>query len=157
MARKKTLQKLIELYRIHSGETELEMTKVMEFAKDQGISLPQPKTPEELLVKELTVAAREDIRTDEKTGRPYREYHALPIKQGNQTSFVYVSVQDATRPQMHRSLQKRREQIVDDAVKLANDAEHWNNINAHAEPIQLEFDFTFDVELRRMAEDETPA
>ena len=148
------MQKIIELYRRQTGKVEFHFADVAEFAKKQGVEMPVPKTPEELLIKELTSAAREEMGRDEKTGRPFRVYHALPITQGGQTTYAYFSVEDANRSQMHRSLQKRREQMVDDAMKLVNDADHWNNINPKDEPIQMELDLGFDVELRRADEDD---
>lgn len=153
MASSKQLQKLIRLYRMKTGETELDMKKVGQFAVDQGVDLPTPPSPEELLERQLARAAREELGKSEATGRPFREYQALPIKSGSQLSFVYVSIQDATRPQMDRSLNRRREGIVDEVVMLTNDADHWNEINPKAEPLQPELDFGFDVTLRRAAEE----
>lgn len=153
MPSSKQLQQLIRLYRMKSGETELDMKKVAMFAVEQGVELPVPPTPEELLAQKLARAAREDLGKSEKTGRAFREYQALPIKSGQQSLFVYVSVNDATRPQMERSLNRRREAIVDDAVMLTNDADRWNEINPKADPIQPELDLGFDVELRRAGEE----
>lgn len=153
MASTKQLQKLIRLYRMKTGETELDMKKVAEFAVKQGVELPRPQDPLDLLAKQITRAAREDLGKSEKTGRPHRNYHALPIKSGDQLSFVYVSIDDATRPQMQRSLNRRREQMVDDAVMLMNDADRWNELNPKAEQLEPELDLGFDVELRRAGEE----
>lgn len=153
MAGKKQLQKIIALYRIKSGETELDPKKIAEFALRNGVELPQPKSPLELLAREISVAAREDLRRDETTKRPYRAYHSLPIEHADgQVSFVFVDIEDATRPQMHRSLTKRREQMVGDAVHLIYDADRWNSQNPHLEPIQMALDFTPDVEWRKASE-----
>lgn len=153
MAGKKHLQKIIALYRLQTGETELDPKKMAEFALRHGVSLPQPKDPLELLAKEISAAAREDLRRDEVTNRPYRAYHSLPIEHANgQVSFVFVDIEDATRPQMQRSLTKRREQMIGDAVHLINDADRWNSQNPHLEPIQIALDFGPDVEWRRAAE-----
>lgn len=153
MASNKQLQKLIRLYRIKTGETELDFKKVARFAVAQGDEPPAPQDPMDLLAKQITRAAREDLGKSEATGRPYREYHALPIKSGDQLSFVYVSIEDATRPQMQRSLNRRREQMVDDAVMLMNDADRWCELNPEADPLQPELDLGFDVQLRRAAEE----
>lgn len=150
MAGKKQLQKLIALYRVMSGETELDPKKMAEFAVKSGIELPKPKDPLELLAREISVAAREELRRDEKTKRPYRAYHSLPIEHPDgQVSFVFVDIEDATRPQMHRSLTKRREQMVGDAVHLIYDAERWNSQHPDLEPIQMALDFGPDVEWRK--------
>ena len=66
-----------------------------------------------------------------------------------QVSFVFVDIEDATRPQMHRSLTKRREQMVGDAVHLTYDADRWNAEHPDLEPIQMALDFGPDVEWRK--------
>lgn len=153
MAGKKHLQKIIALYRLQTGETELDPKKMAEFAVRHGVPLPRPKEPLELLAKEISVAAREDLRRDEVTNRPYRAYHSLPIGHADgQVSFVFVDIEDATRPQMHRSLTMRREQMIGDAVHLMNDADRWNSQNRDVDPIQMALDFGPDVAWRRAAE-----
>lgn len=153
MASKKQLQKIIALYRIKTGETELDPRRIAEFAVKSGVDLPRPKSPFELLAHEISVAAREDLRRDEKTNRTYRAYHSLPIHHPDgQVSFVFVDIEDATRPQMHRSLNKRREQMIGDAVRLIDDADRWNSQHPDVEPIQIPLDFGPDVEWRKAAE-----
>jgi hypothetical protein len=153
LAGKKELQKIIALYRIITGETELDPRKIADFAVKNGIPLPQPKDPFELLTREISVAAREDLRHDEKTRRPYRAYHSLPIHHPDgQVSFVFVDIEDATRPQMHRSLNKRREQMVGDAVHMVYDADRWNSQHPDLEPIQMALDFGPDVDWRKASD-----
>lgn len=155
MAGKKRLQTIIALYRVVTGETELDPKKMAEFALKNGVELPKPKDPLELLAREISVAAREELRRDEKTRRTYRAYHSLPIEHSDgQVSFVFVDIEDATRPQMHRSLTKRREQMVGDAVHLIYDADRWNSQHPDLEPIQMELDFGPDVEWRKATEDD---
>ncbi len=154
MASKKQLQKIIALYRLMTGETELDPKKMAEFALKKGVELPRPKDPLELLAREISVAAREELRRDEKTKRPYRAYHSLPIQHPDgQVSFIFVDIEDATRPQMHRSLTKRREQMVGDAVHLIYDADRWNSQHSDLEPIQIPLDFGPDVEWRKATDD----
>jgi hypothetical protein len=150
LAGKKQLQKIIALYRVMTGETELDPKKMAEFALKNGVELPMPKDPLELLAREISVAAREELRRDEETQRPYRAYHSLPIEHADgQVSFVFVDIEDATRPQMHRSLTKRREQMVGDAVHLIYDADRWNSQHPDLESIQIALDFGPDVEWRK--------
>ena len=44
--------------------------------------------------------------------------------------------------------------MVGDGLQLTLDADHWNSINPAEEPIKLEMDFFFDIELRKNAPDE---
>ncbi len=50
---------------------------------------------------------------------------------------------------MHRSLTKRREQMVGDAVHLIYDADRWNSQHPDLEPIQMALDFEPDVDWRK--------
>ena len=148
------LQKIIRLYTLQTGETELDMRKVGEFAVKNGIELPKPADPMDMLVKRLSRAAAKEIRQDKETGSPYRAYHSLPIKQGQQALFVWVDIDKATRPQMQKSLTMRREQMVGDALQLSYDADHWNASNPEDEPIQMDLDLSLDVEWRKAADDD---
>jgi hypothetical protein len=141
-------QKLIRLYRQVTGETEVEMHKVARFALDRGMTAPKPQTAEDIIAKRLSKAARQEMRTDHKTGRPYRVNHAV---QTGQSTF-WVDIDEAPRKHMHSSTQKRREQMVGDALQLTFDVDHWNAVNTHEEPIEVALDFTFDVELRKASD-----
>lgn len=151
MAGTKTLQKLIALYRAKTGETELDPSKIAEFAIKNGVTLPPPSDPMKMLVQQISQAAREEMRLDVTTGKPYRAYHSLPIQQGSETLFVWVDIDDATRPQMVRSANRRREHVIGELVQLSFDLDHWAYANPEVEPIELETDFTLDVQWRKAA------
>lgn len=153
MAGIKTLQKLIALYRNKTGETELDPVKIAEFALRNGVTLPKPSDPMKLLIQDISQAAREEMRVDKDTGRPYRAYHSLPIQLGSETLFVWVDIDDATRPQMLRSTNRRREHVVGELVQLSLDLDHWAAANPDVDPIVLETDFSLDVEWRKAGDD----
>jgi len=58
---------------------------------------------------------------------------------------------------MRASLVMRREQMVNDGLQLTFDMEHWNGIRPESDHIDLPMHLTFDVELRRAADDEDEA
>ena len=146
-------QRLIRAYRDETGETEIDMHKVAEFAVSKGWPLPPPADPLDSLAKLFADAARLEIRRDPKTGHPYRANHAVP--QG-QTLFSWVDIDDPkTKPtSMRASLVMRREQMVDDGLQLTFDYERWNSIRPPEEHIELPMDLTFDIALRRAAMDD---
>ena len=146
--KKQSLQHFIRYYREQTGETEVDMHKVAEYAIQMGWNVPKPASPVDLLASDFSQAAREELRKDSMTGRPYRANHAFPIKQGQQLSYLWVDIDQAERKSMHKSLVTRREQIVGDAVQLTLDAEHWNNIHPVDQPIVMPLDFTDDVAWR---------
>jgi hypothetical protein len=154
MSKRQDMQRFIRHYKEATGEREIDMHKVAEYAKTMGWKMPIPPSDIDLLAKQFTEAAREETDYDNKTGRPYRVYHAIPQKSGQLNLFVYVDIQDATRNQMLKSTVNRREQMVSDGMQLTFDLEHWNSINPTEEPIVLPMDLTPDIEWRKNAEDD---
>jgi hypothetical protein len=147
------MQSVIRQYRDETGETDVDMKKVAQFAVQHlGWPLSQPVDPIELLAKEFSRAAREEIKHDQVTGKPYRVNHAIPAVAGQLR--LWIDIDHTTRPKMLKSLINRREQMVGDGLQLSYDADHWNSINPNEEPIQIPLDFTDDVEWRKNAPDE---
>jgi hypothetical protein len=157
MAGKKTLQKMIELYKIKTGKQEMDPADIMEFALKNGVTLPTPTDPKKLLIKQISDAAGDVLRVDRKTGRPHRAYHSVPVQQGGQMSFFWVDIEDATRQQMVRSSNRRREHVVGELTQHTFDLEYWASINPTEEQIPLEKDFTLDVEIRKATDGEDDA
>ena len=153
MSKKKDLQRLIRHYKDETGEIQVDMKKVANFVKLMGYKMPVPKDPLDMLAQELSRAARDEIDHDEQTGRPFRVNHSVPIKQGQQSLFVWIDINEAPRTMMLKSFNLRREQMVGDGLQLSYDEDHWNAHNPDKEKIQMSFDFGFDIELRKHAAD----
>lgn len=151
MTRDQKLQAFLRYYRERTGETDLDMHKVAEAAERQGWKMPKPETPQELLAKEFSRAARVEVRKDKVTGQPYRANHAYPTKHGQMTLWLWVDIDQAPRKTMVKCLVQRREQMVGDGLQLSRDADHWNSIHPEEEPIQIPLDLTDDVEWRKNA------
>ena len=151
---RKEMQNLIRYYKEVTGKTEVDMKEVAKFAVSKGWKLPAPKDPIDRLAANFTKAARDEIRYDEKTGKPYRANHAIKISQGEDQFHLWIDIDEAPRKQMHKSLIMRREQMVGDGVQLTLDANHWNNIHPEEDPIQIPMDFTEDIEERLNAPDD---
>ncbi len=152
--KRKQMQNLIRYYKDKTGKTEVDMKEVARFAASMGWKLPTPKDPLDRLAEEFTQAARDEIRHDQTTGKPYRANHAVPVTQGKVQYHLWIDIDEAPRKLIYKSLVMRREQMVGDGVQLTLDAHHWNNINPEKEPIQIPLDFTEDVEWRLNAPDE---
>lgn len=154
MSRRNEMQRVIKQYKHETGAKEVDMHDVARWMTARGWPLPPPVDPIDRLAKELSKAAREEVRYSNTSGRPYRANHVYPTMQGGKQLMLWVDIDEATRPQMHRSLNLRREQMVGDAVQLSFDAEHWNSIHPSEEPIEIELDFAPDVEWRKNSDDE---
>ena len=142
------MQRYIRHYKRATGKTEVDMREVAKYAMERGWTKPIPKSALDLLTTEFSQAAREEIRRDKKTGRPYRGYHAFKQKQGTTQLTLWVDIDEAPRGPMQKSLINRRDQMISDGVLLTLDANHWNGINPTEKPIVLPLDFTEDVEER---------
>jgi hypothetical protein len=151
MSKRQEMQRFLRHYKEQTGEHELDMRKVAEFAKQMGWKMPTPPSDIDLLAKQFTEAAREETNQDSETGNPYRVYHAVPVQSGQMNLFVYVDIDEATRNQMLKSCVNRREQMVSDGLQLTFDMEHWNRVNPNEEPITLPMDITPDIEWRKNA------
>jgi hypothetical protein len=150
-------QRIIRAYRDETGEPEIDMRKVAEFAVRKGWPLPQPSDPVDILAKQFSDAARLETKYDKETGSPYRVNHAVPRRLASgQLSFFWIDIDDpkTTATNMRASLVMRREQMVDDGLQLTFDMIHWNALRPEDEHIDLPMDLTFDIELRRAARED---
>lgn len=154
MSKRQERQRLIRHYKEATGEQEIDMHKVAEFAKGMGWKMPTPPSDIDLLAKQFAEDAQAERRYDEITGKPYRVYHALPVIGRQLNLFVYVDIDEATRSQMLKSAVNRREQMVSDGYQLTLDLDHWNSANQDKEPIILPMDLTLDIEIRKAADDD---
>lgn len=147
------MQGVIRLYKEKTGQSEVDMRKVAEFAVSIGWRLPAPVSLIDRLAREFSQAAREEIRYDQQTGKPYRANHVIVQKQGATQLHLWIDIDEAPRKPMVKSLIMRREQMVADGLQLTLDADHWNAIHPSEEPIQIPMDFTDDVQWRKNAPD----
>jgi hypothetical protein len=155
MSERQEMQRFLRHYKDKTGENELDMHKVAQFATQNGWPLPKPISPIDMLAKKFKDAARDEINHDSKTGKPYRVYHAVPTGGDGQMSlFVYVDIDEAPRKVMLKSAVNRREQMVSDGLQLTFDLDHWNSVNPSEEPINLPMDLGPDIEWRKNTPDD---
>jgi len=151
MTKSKERQNLIRHYKDVTGKTEIDMKDVAKFAMGKGWKMPEPVSALDRLAKEFSQAARDEIRHDQTTGKPYRANHVIIHKQGDEQFHLWIDIDEAPRKPMVKSLMMRREQMIGDGLQLSFDMDHWNNINPKEEPINIPMDFTEDIEERKNA------
>lgn len=142
------MQSIIKRYRSEKNTDSVDMHEVAKYAASMGWPLPKPKTALERLAEQFSSAAREEVRRDEVTGRPYRANLAVTTWQGQTQMTLWTDIDVAPRSIAHKSFQQRREQMVGDAVQLTFDVMHWNRINETEPAIEMPMDFNDDVEWR---------
>jgi hypothetical protein len=146
--KRQEMQRLIRLYRDKTGKESVEMHDVAKFAASMGWPLPTPKSPIDRLAEQFSSAARDEIRHDEVTGRPYRANLAVTEHVGGVQTTFWTDIDEAPRKIAHKSFQQRREQMVGDAVQLTFDVMRWNRVHEREEMIVMPLDFADDVEWR---------
>jgi len=153
-------QRFIRHWKETTGETDVDMHEVAKLALKMGWKAPPLDTPEDRLAKLFKVAAKQDIRHDRKTGRPYRGYHAYQkMTADGQYIFFYIDIDDPkTKPQnFKKACVLRREQSVDDLFALFLDQTHWNETRTPEQQVEmLPADLDFDIQLRLAALDKKP-
>jgi hypothetical protein len=144
-------QKFIRYYQEQTGEAEVDMHAVAKMALGMGWEAPPPVTEEDRLAKLFKNAARQDVRHDRKTGRPYRAWHAVPKQAADgQLVFSYIDIDNPqTKPESFRkACVLRREQSVGDQLQLRLDQIHWNDSRSPEQQVEiLPADMEFDIEI----------
>jgi hypothetical protein len=146
--------KVIRRYKLEKQTTEADMREVAKYAVAMGWPLPKPQDPIDLLAKTFSEAAREEIRHDKKTKRPYRANLAITFMSGDKQTTLWIDTDEAPRHRMEKALNRDREQMVGEAVMGTNTADHWNNVNPEQIPLRFETDLTDDVSWRLNGEEE---
>ena len=95
MSRAKEMQRFLRYYKDITKKTEVDMKEVAKFAIKKGWKLPLPTDPIDRLAKEFSQAARDEIRYDQETSKPYRANHALPIFQGQEQYHLWIDIDEA--------------------------------------------------------------
>jgi hypothetical protein len=116
MTKHEEMQAFYHHYKRVNKKSVVTMAEVAHAAILQGWPTPPPVSGEERLTKNFVDAAREEIRYDKKTKRPYRANLAMTqrLKNGKQLA-LWIDTDDATRSQMVLAISKYREQMVGEA------------------------------------------
>lgn len=114
----------------------------------QGYKMPEPKSPVDLLAKEISDALREETRYDKILKRDYRSNVYYTERQGNKQLTFWADIDKVNRKKMVKNYVLRRDQMIGDGTQLSIDLLHWSRVNPNEEPIQPELDLTYDVEWR---------
>ncbi|MGB2769786.1 MAG: hypothetical protein WBC88_08690 [Candidatus Zixiibacteriota bacterium] len=118
---------------------------VADWAIRRGLWQPERSALLRQFTEILSRALREEYITDPQ-GRRVRSKHAIvEEKDGEQTS-LWGDIRTANRKHMALSFQQRRRQIFGDCRQLKTDVDSYNGNYNRAEPIQMSFNFSDDLE-----------
>ena len=102
--------------------------------------------------EQLARAMREDFIIDPQ-GRTVRAKHAARVHRGGQQLVLWADIRNASLDHMEVALQQRRQQIVGDCHRLKQDVDSYNQNYNSSDPIQLNFNFTNDLNEIEAADD----
>lgn len=95
--------------------------------------------------EELARAMREEYIVDPQ-GRTVRAKHAARTERDGEQLVLWADIRTAPREHMEIAFQQRRQQIVGDCRQLKADINSYNDNRSPDRPIQMSFDFTWDIE-----------
>jgi hypothetical protein len=95
--------------------------------------------------KEKIARAMRMEHVRDKRGRSVRKYYAARIRENGQLVMRWDDW-NAERPFMQIAVANRRNQILGECRQLKSDVESYNDRKCPEEPIQVEFDFSVDLE-----------
>lgn len=139
------MQKIFERYEAEVSPEPADLKEVGAWAIAKGLWKPRPVDLAANFAKEMAEALREQMRTD-KAGRRYRAKIPAKTKTVDGTPlFKWADIDTAPRPHVEKGLAYRRQSIVADCYQLRIDADHYNSVHLHEEPINPVLDFEDDV------------
>lgn len=94
--------------------------------------------------EDLARAMREELIKDAQ-GRTVRAKHVARIDCDGEQLMLWADIRTASREHMAVAFQQRRQQIVGDCRQLKLDVDSFNENRSLDNPIQMSFDFTYDL------------
>jgi hypothetical protein len=146
MATKKVeMQRFARWYREKVGY-DASMQEVALAAKAAGWPMPKPKDPIDLLAKAFAEAEREEMRYDEVLGASYNANICYQVQKGDKQITLWGDTDKADLNKIEKNKTLRRDQVVGDLLQIKINLLHWNRINPDQKPVDIELDFTPDIE-----------
>lgn len=141
----KQLQKIVRQY-LEEGQSWPTTTQdIARWAIRKGLWAPKQAAIIDQCANQLARAMREEHITDPQ-GRIVRAKHVAKINRNGAQLAFWDDIRTATRQHMEIAFQQRRQQVVGDCKQLKTDVDSYNENRNPGRPIQLNLDFTHDVE-----------
>ena len=138
------LQRIVHQYMLEGEQWPATSRQIASWAIRRGLWEPQKTAVIGLFAEQLSRAMREEYITDPQ-GRSVRVKHSARIRHNGTQLALWADIRTASREHMGIAFQQRRQQIVGDCRQLKLDVESYNENNNLGEPIQMVFDFTYDL------------
>jgi hypothetical protein len=154
MSFKQQMQNLWSAYTAEHGEEPSSIDDCFEWAKTKKLWTPRPIDVRKIFRREMADALRDQMRTDA-SGRKYRAKLCVRESSGGIQLSLWGDADLAPQSFVERSVRQRRDSLVDDAYKLKQDVDHFNEFRTPDVLIQLVLDLTMDVAEREALQQPT--
>ncbi|MCI0664794.1 MAG: hypothetical protein L0220_27340 [Acidobacteria bacterium] len=154
------MMRIVDAWRKQGGTWPAPIREIVNFALKNGLYNVEARI-RNMCAADLAKAMREEYIRDGKR-RPVRKLHAARITKNDETGqpkqlVMWDDIDFASRDFMEVAFKGRRLQIVGECKQLHNDVEYFNNRKKTiTEPIQLCFDFRYDIEEANMPDEYIP-
>jgi hypothetical protein len=138
------LQRIVRDYRENGQPWPATAKQIAGWAISNGSWKPQRSELLNQCAEHIARAMREEYFTDPQ-GRSVRAKHAAKIERDGEQLVLWADIRTAPRQHMAIAFKLRRNQIVDDCRHLKTDVDSFNENRSPLDPIQMVFDFTFDL------------
>jgi len=143
--RNERFQSVWHHYESARGHQPIGAREAVEWAVAEGLLQLPDIDPIDILASQMADALREEVRTDSK-GRRYRVNHAVRVTKGGVQYTFWGVMGFAPHEHMEKAFGQRRDQIIEDCVRLRTDVDVYNDmVSGEYSAVQLVLDFTDDV------------
>lgn len=141
----KQLQKIVDAYIEDMQPWPASTHQIAAWAVQKRVWQPQPSSVIDQCANQLAKAMREEHIVDPQ-GRTVRAKHVAKVDRNGEQIPLWADIRTASREHMEVAFAQRRQQIVGDCRQLKTDLDSYNENRNIENPIQMIFDFTYDVE-----------
>ncbi|MBX3670461.1 MAG: hypothetical protein KF778_18830 [Rhodocyclaceae bacterium] len=139
------LQDIVRQYQAANQPWPATTRDMAQWAISNRLWAPKPSAIIDQCADQLSRAMREEYITDAQ-GRRVRAKHAATVTKCGVQFVLWEDVRTAPHQHMQMAFQQRRHQIVGDCRQLKMDVDRYNDNRQPEQPIQMIFDFTYDLE-----------
>ncbi len=141
----KQLQKIVTIYLEAKQTWPASTREIASWAVRNKLWSPQSSALIDQCANQLSRAMREEHITDPQ-GRTVRAKHVAKVERDGVQVPLWGDIRTANHRHMKIAFQQRRQQIVGDCRQLKTDLDSYNENRQPETPIQMSFDFTYDLE-----------
>lgn len=138
------LQEIVHKYKEGGNPWPATSREIARWAIENRLWAPQPSAVIAQCADQLSRAMRDEYIVDPQ-GRKVRALHSATFGTGPEQQSLWDDIRTASPKFMEIAFQGRRRQIVGDCKQLKNDVDSYNENRRPTKPIQVVFDFTYDL------------